>query len=686
LTLLVCAALLYGCSGKRADSPQSVAANVEVASEGLPALPAPASLFEPASRSGSFTEADVFHHGSEFDPTLPNNLVTVQDNSALFDGESALPKLTGVSYGIYRFALSGYDRNAAVYAEWSPADAANTYFALANWSKDRWQWFKSAAEGGLQLGSMDPYLHEDGTMLVAVLVLGDDLARLDSLRAGSQPPVASLQIEPPSGFVPYELSLDASASSDPDGTIVRYEWDLNNNGVFELETGSDATPPAQTIDDAGSHTIALKVTDNDGVQNVTTVTFQAYGEWLHSWGGEKDDSFAAIISDAEGSLYACGQTSSFGSGGADALLIKFRADGSVEWARTWGTDEHEYGVALVHDGSGNFLQLVNSASISSCLLIWTPEGELIRSRRVASGDAMASWAMSTLNGTVYIVAGGLFGPESTDVPTLYAYDIDGGLLWFKQFAFDGDPLGARLQDIGSFAGFAVDSSAIYCAGTGDDHVVLLQCDINGALQESVRLDWAETSFSPSIEVSGVFTPIVHVAGSLLEADQVRFSSFIAQYGPASPYSLIWTTNSGDSIMEDFSMGGIRLYFCGRDYPVGNTTYLWGIEGSNFVENEALSAPASLFQPAALTPLGDTALAACGYCKSVLEGEFSETEIEIVPGSLNWQSFGVVEIEAAEVTDGDFSGTITNPEGAVIDDPEPGLLDALLLMHELPPAS
>ena len=34
------------------------------------------------------------------------------------------------------------------------------------------------------------------------------------------------------------MTFDASASADPDGTIAKYEWDLDGNGTYETDTGT----------------------------------------------------------------------------------------------------------------------------------------------------------------------------------------------------------------------------------------------------------------------------------------------------------------------------------------------------------------------------------------------------------------------------------------------------------------
>lgn len=56
--------------------------------------------------------------------------------------------------------------------------------------------------------------------------------------------------------------LDASNSSDPDGDVLTYAWDLDDNGSFE-SAGSAPTFSAATLDN-GTYPVALKVCDPSG--------------------------------------------------------------------------------------------------------------------------------------------------------------------------------------------------------------------------------------------------------------------------------------------------------------------------------------------------------------------------------------------------------------------------------------
>jgi hypothetical protein len=78
--------------------------------------------------------------------------------------------------------------------------------------------------------------------------------------------------------------LDASASYDPDGYlftygIVKYEWDLNNDGIYEIVTGS----PTYSYTWSGEMlpgTVTLRVTDLLGGTGTATTTITTYGVQL----------------------------------------------------------------------------------------------------------------------------------------------------------------------------------------------------------------------------------------------------------------------------------------------------------------------------------------------------------------------------------------------------------------------
>jgi len=84
----------------------------------------------------------------------------------------------------------------------------------------------------------------------------------------NQLPVAALTVTPSTGNAPLSVTANASASTDPDGTIATYLFDFGDGTVV----GPIATATAAHSFAAGTWTITVTVTDNDGAVNSKTAS------------------------------------------------------------------------------------------------------------------------------------------------------------------------------------------------------------------------------------------------------------------------------------------------------------------------------------------------------------------------------------------------------------------------------
>lgn len=82
-------------------------------------------------------------------------------------------------------------------------------------------------------------------------------------------PTASFTVSPNPVQTGQSVTFNASASTDSDGTIASYQWDLDGDGSYETDTG--ATPTAsRSYATAGSREVKLRVIDNAGIAAVAT--------------------------------------------------------------------------------------------------------------------------------------------------------------------------------------------------------------------------------------------------------------------------------------------------------------------------------------------------------------------------------------------------------------------------------
>jgi len=80
------------------------------------------------------------------------------------------------------------------------------------------------------------------------------------------PPTASFTANPSAPEAGEQVSFDASASNDSDGSIASYEWEFGDGATA---TGASA---GHTYDTAGDYDVELTVTDDDGATDTATQT------------------------------------------------------------------------------------------------------------------------------------------------------------------------------------------------------------------------------------------------------------------------------------------------------------------------------------------------------------------------------------------------------------------------------
>ena len=118
-----------------------------------------------------------------------------------------------------------------------------------------------------------------------------------------QPPVAFFTWEPETPYVGENVTFDASASYDPDGTIVEYIWAFND-GTYLVETDPITT---HVFRKAGIYRVSLGVIDNDGfygfaqanVEVLSGVLPKLSGELDYFWKERVKIRLSALVRDAE---------------------------------------------------------------------------------------------------------------------------------------------------------------------------------------------------------------------------------------------------------------------------------------------------------------------------------------------------------------------------------------------------
>jgi PKD repeat protein len=150
---------------------------------------------------------------------------------------------------------------------------------------------------------------------------------LEPLVSVNTPPVALFSYSPASPGVAEWIQFDGSASVDPDGTITSYSW---NFGDGSTGYGSSAW---QRFMAAGTYTVTLIVTDNDGASDSISQTIQV---------GPTNQAPSAVFAFSPTNPAVNGWVQFDGSGSADP-------DGSiVTYSWSFGDGTSDTGVVAWH--------------------------------------------------------------------------------------------------------------------------------------------------------------------------------------------------------------------------------------------------------------------------------------------------------------------------------------------------
>jgi PKD repeat protein len=113
--------------------------------------------------------------------------------------------------------------------------------------------------------TVDHSYDQSGGYAPAVTVVDNDgatdTAGRDLVVEENEPPVPEFTVDPRPGTVGEPVTFDASASSDPDGTIVEYRWDFEGDGSLDENTTNPATD--HTYSQTGGYVPTLTVVDDD---------------------------------------------------------------------------------------------------------------------------------------------------------------------------------------------------------------------------------------------------------------------------------------------------------------------------------------------------------------------------------------------------------------------------------------
>jgi spore coat protein H len=115
--------------------------------------------------------------------------------------------------------------------------------------------------------------------VITIFVIGALVWSAGSLTSGPAPMLsqvdANLQVYayamPNRGWAPLEVYFSAFGTNDPDGKIVRYEWDLDGNGSFESDATAEGGYASYVYTKPRDYTITIRATNEEGASATASV-------------------------------------------------------------------------------------------------------------------------------------------------------------------------------------------------------------------------------------------------------------------------------------------------------------------------------------------------------------------------------------------------------------------------------
>lgn len=210
-----------------------------------------------------------------------------------------------VAYRGYEFRIGDYKRSLDVHLGWDRfgpgPQAENVFVALANFENNSWAWFTSEDGAEFSVPFDERFVNSEQKVIAVVLLFNEDADLIWITVGGNVPPYAGLVTDgerTARGPVLFDCTLD---TFDVDGEVVKYEFDFDDDGVFEVDNG-DNPRLEWNFDLRGYYRVAMRATDDDGLSATTTVDIEP-----SFWHSEIVDAgyIVGLAVDSADTLHAC---------------------------------------------------------------------------------------------------------------------------------------------------------------------------------------------------------------------------------------------------------------------------------------------------------------------------------------------------------------------------------------------
>jgi hypothetical protein len=213
--------------------------------------------------------------------------------------------------------------------------------------------------------------------------------------------------------------------------------------------------------DGGYAAVGYTYSFGVGGSDVLMLRLHANGTllWNTTFGGALDEKAYSVVECSDGGFAVVGCTTSFGSGGSDAWLLRTDAAGNHIWNRTYGGPNYDEGWSLIQRGDGGFAiagtYSHGPGGWDMWLILTDADGEYVADHTYGGPLDELCYSMVECSSGGFALGGHTesYGDGEYDY-FLVRTDNDGTLLWNRTYGSPWfDELGALIEC--SSGGFAL---------------------------------------------------------------------------------------------------------------------------------------------------------------------------------------------------------------------------------------
>ena len=233
-----------------------------------------------------------------------------------------------------------------------------------------------------------------GKPLIAVLLLIGLMVGLAACRGFfGQAPIALLVVTAPTDDqeVPVTVTFDISGSTDPDGTIATYELDYGDGSAKKTGTTVPTGTFTHEYTVAGTFTVTLTITDNDGRTGMDTDTV-TIGPVMITFASDRGGNYGIYRMQGDGSNEIAVRDTTSDEFFPD--LVR-NTRGKIAYAADDGTTWNIYSMTV--DGTNN-TKLTTQTASNQIQPSWSYDGSKIAyASNAAQTPSDTTWEIYTMN-------------------------------------------------------------------------------------------------------------------------------------------------------------------------------------------------------------------------------------------------------------------------------------------------